>query len=305
MVVGDIMLDEYILGSAERLSPEAPVPIVAFGERRASLGGAGNSARFMAALGAGVRLVGLVGDDAEADQVRRHARKDGLGCSFVVQPGRPTTLKTRVFAGQHQVARIDREETGSPAPEVVEQLLDHALGALDSAGAILISDYAKGAAPEVLVSALIGEASRKSVPVVIDPKGADWGKYKGGSVLTPNLSEARAALGGPTVLGANEAGARLGDLFAPTAVLLTQGADGMTLFRSGCQASHYPSTALDVTDVTGAGDTVAGCVTLALAAGIGIESAAEIASGAAGIAVQRSGTTVMSLDQLGEAIRSA
>jgi D-beta-D-heptose 7-phosphate kinase/D-beta-D-heptose 1-phosphate adenosyltransferase len=305
LVVGDVMLDQYVQGSVERISPEAPVAVVRFGREWASPGGAGHVAACLAALGCRVILGGIVGDDREATLLRealasRDVHEDRLQTAADCR----TTTKTRVLAGHaQQLIRIDREADRESAAAQSPALFEHVREAAATCDALVLSDYDKGALTPATIEKLILEARRQRKPVIVDPKKADFSVYKGASVLAPNLLETERALGRPLQVDGEiaEAAATLRADCAIDAILITRGPRGMT-GADDAGAFHIPARVREVADVTGAGDTVTALLGAALAAGVNVRMAAEWASVAAGIAVGHPGTYVVAGDELREAL---
>jgi rfaE bifunctional protein kinase chain/domain len=303
LTVGDLMLDEYVWGQVSRISPEAPVPVVDV-ERRSWLpGGAGNTAAGVAALDAVSAVCGVVGDDGAGEQLRQALRECGIDCdAVVVEPGRATTIKTRVIAHNQQVVRTDFEERRQPGDAVEEQLLRAIADAVSDADAVVISDYAKGVVSARVAEAAIGAAREHDLPVVVDPKGRNYAKYRGASVLTPNVLDTERAAnihieGYDDLL---EAGRRLRETLDGANLLVTRGAEGMTLLTANGTVD-IAAEAHDVYDVTGAGDTVVAVLAVALAQGVELEAAVRLANAAAGLAVGRVGAARITLDELAEA----
>jgi rfaE bifunctional protein kinase chain/domain len=300
LVVGDVMLDEYIWGDVRRISPEAPVPVVEVRGRTHVPGGAGNTASGVVALGAQAELAGVVGQDEEGQRLLDALAAGGIGCGGVVAvSGRTTTTKTRVIAHSQQVVRADIEER-APLPESVEEgLLAFAEAEIDRAGAVVLSDYAKGVVSPAVAHGIIRLARAHGRPVVVDPKGHDYAKYRGATVLTPNIHEAERAAHHPvdTYEDVLVVARRLAESLDGTALLITRGAEGM-LLASGERVLDIPAEAQDVYDVTGAGDTVVAVLAVALAAGAELEAAVRLANTAAGIAVSKVGTAAVTLDEL-------
>jgi len=296
-----VILDRYISGDVERISPEAPVPVVRVrgGEHRP--GGAANVAANVVALGAAPVLVSVVGDDAGARQLREELKTRGIAIDgLVVASGRPTTVKTRVIAQHQQVVRLD-EEDSSPAPDsAVSRGLDCALRALPEVDAAIISDYAKGLLDQRILTPLLTEARARGIPVVIDPKVRCFDLYQPATLITPNLSEAARALGREIwdEAGIEEAGRLILERLRVDAVLITLGEAGMLLQARGAAPARIRTRAREVYDVTGAGDTVAAVLGVALAAGLDFCAAAGWANTAAAIAVSRLGTAAVELDEL-------
>jgi D-beta-D-heptose 7-phosphate kinase/D-beta-D-heptose 1-phosphate adenosyltransferase len=301
LVVGDVMLDEYVWGEVRRISPEAPVPVVEVRRRSFVPGGAANTAANVAALGGRPVLVSVVGQDLSASMLREVLAQNGTDADgLCADPGRATTTKSRVVAHGQQVARLDVEERAPLTPALEDALLDALREHLPRAEACILSDYAKGAVTPRVAQELIRLARRAGRPVVVDPKGADYSRYRGATVVKPNLHEAersaRVEIGGEAALG--EAAARLLALLEGSAVLITRGPDGMSLFRRGAAPRHVPAVVRPVFDVTGAGDTVAGTLAMSLAAGASLESAVELANRAASIVVGKVGTATVTCDEL-------
>jgi rfaE bifunctional protein kinase chain/domain len=300
-VLGDLMLDEYVWGDVDRISPEAPVPVVRVRERTHVPGGAANAAAGVVALGGDARLVGVVGEDEAGRALLAQLDARGIAHEGIVASnGRATTTKTRVIAHNQQVVRTDVEELETPGLEVQERLLEAVSTALEGASALVVSDYGKGA-----VSAPVAEAaiSWARCPVVVDPKGGDYSKYCGATVITPNVLELELAT---RVQVTNDdslatAAAALREQLAGTAILVTRGSAGMSLFTEGSRLD-VPARAQAVYDVTGAGDTVVAVLAAALGAGVLLGDAAELANRAAGLAVGKVGTAPVELAELAAAL---
>jgi D-beta-D-heptose 7-phosphate kinase/D-beta-D-heptose 1-phosphate adenosyltransferase len=303
MVVGDLMLDEYIWGDVRRISPEAPVPVVDVGRQTTVPGGAANAAVGIVSLGGKVALGGLVGADGAAQRLREALKDRGIGSDgLVVNPERPTTTKTRIVAGAQQVVRADVESCDPPDVTLEEDLLRWIEKAAAVADAVLVSDYAKGVVTPRLSQGAIATANARRIPVVVDPKGIDFSKYRGATVVTPNLLEAER-VAGMTINDEQSlfrAGQALAVHLGESAVLVTRGARGMSLFGPGsnAQPEHIAAVARNVFDVTGAGDTVAAALALSLASGASLADAARLATLAAGIVVGKVGTSSAILDEL-------
>lgn len=305
LVVGDVMLDEYILGVTDRVSPEAPVPVVSIESRTYELGGAANAARGAAALGGRVRLVGVVGNDREGGILRSLLLSAGIGDRLIELDQRPTTTKTRVVANRQQIVRIDRERRSPITPLEQNLVIDTAVGSLADIDAVLVSDYAKGVVTEAVVKGVISEASRAGIPVIVDPKSGDFRQYRGATVVKPNQREAALALdpraAAPTLL--HEVGRRLVGMVGGS-ILVTLGAEGMCLFSPDGPPVPIKSHALHVYDVTGAGDTVASTLALSLAAGAEITDSAMLSALAAAVVVGKVGTALVTGPELLQAIAS-
>jgi len=308
-IVGDVMLDRYLMGDAERISPEAPVPVITVQEERVVPGGAANVAANVAAVGAHVHLIGTIGDDGAGTALCDAL--DSLGISpagLIVVPGRPTTTKTRIVARGQQVVRIDREVTNPLPDRLRDALLTAVHAALPRTDVLLIEDYDKGAIDAAMAGELVAAGRSAGTPVVVDPKVRNFFAYSGATVFKPNHRELETAfathfMGDDADLeGARQ---RLGTDY----LLLTLGAEGVALISAGAPIRQAASIAHDVFDVSGAGDTVAAWVALALAAGADMVEAAWLANLAAGIEVGKRGTASVSpaelLDQLATIHRDA
>jgi rfaE bifunctional protein kinase chain/domain len=300
LVVGDVMLDRFIVGRVTRISPEAPVPVVAFDHELARLGGAANVAHNIAALGGRVTVVAPTGADAEAATLAEACRAAGVAPAFTADPTRRTTTKVRVVTERNQqVARIDYEDEREIAGDVEARIVSAATQWASSAAAIVVSDYVKGGVSRRLMQTVLHSASSRGIPVLVDPKIPHLDFYEGVSLLTPNVAEAEAA----THLRVRDAGeaasvARLiRERVGCDSVLLTRGDQGMWLSTPDVEGS-LPAVAREVADVTGAGDTVIATAAAALAAGASMAEAAWLANEAAAIAVGRFGPVAVSAEEL-------
>ena len=301
LVVGDVMLDVNLWGRVRRISPEAPVPVVELERESAEPGGAANNAANAAAVGAAVMLAGVVGDDAEGARLRALLAARGVDASgLVTEAGRPTTTKTRVVAHSQQVVRVDRERSDAIAPASEAALLRWVSAHLPGAGGCIISDYAKGVVTTSLAQGVIAAARAAGVPVVVDPKGTSYARYRGAAVVTPNLHEAELASGRSARSDAElaEVAAQLSAELDGAALLVTRGAAGMSLYVRGAEPAHVRAAAHQVFDVTGAGDTAITFLALALAAGAPLAAAMRLANRAAGVVVGKVGTATVTLDEL-------
>lgn len=294
VVVGDVMLDRYLIGDTERISPEAPVPVVTVHERRLAPGGAANVAANAAALGASVTLIGAVGEDLHAEALREAVVRAGMSDEGLVgHRERPTTAKTRVFARGQQVVRIDEEETAFLDDATVERLSAAALSAIAEADALLLEDYDKGVLTPALIGILIGAARERGIPVVADPKHRGFFEYRGAMVFKPNRREFSYAFPRLEMSSGADLGRAL-ERLAVDHLLITRGADGMILASNGAPEPHrIASRAREVFDVSGAGDTVTAWMGAALAAGASVVEAAELANLAAGVEVGKAGVAVV------------
>lgn len=284
IVIGDVMLDVFSEGSATRISPEAPVPVLSNPRHREVLGGAANTALNVRTLGAEARIVGVIGDDAAGRRCASLALESGLVDGLVVSAEHPTTVKTRYVASGQQIMRLDVESKAVPAT-AHGRLIDAVRDTLGDASCVIISDYQKGAISADVVTAIIEAATAAGVPVVVDSKCKDFSIYRGARVITPNHLEATAATGeeDSDKAAALLAAATGGD------VIVTLGPDGM-LVRSEEGTTRVPSEVQEVSDVTGAGDTVTAAVAVALAEGASVLEAAQWATAAAAVAVAHHGT---------------
>ena len=301
LVVGDLMLDEYLWGKTERISPEAPVAIVDVSRNDLRLGGAGNVINNLATLGCQVAVLGVVGDDGDGHRLAERLSAKGIASSGIIfEPGRLTTRKTRILAGHQQVLRIDREVRAPISPASEDLLLASARTALANCDLLLLSDYLKGVLTERLTIALIALANEMRVPVVVDPKGLNYRKYRGATLLTPNRKEAQLATGIAIsdISSLEAAGKALCASLALKALLITRSEEGMSVFYSDGRHLPLPTVAREVFDVSGAGDTVLALIGVGLAAGLEVAQAAQIANLGAGIVVAKLGTSTVTADEL-------
>ena len=298
LVVGDVMLDQFIWGRVSRISPEAPVPVVHVTEESFHLGGAANVAANVRALGGHAQVVGVVGRDAAGRRVIDELRRLGVGVSGILQSrSHPTIRKIRIVAHQQQVVRLDREN-GGVTESLAHEVAVRVRRALRSVDAVVVSDYAKGVVtPELLT--LLADRPDGTAGLFIDPKKGNFAHYRRATLVKPNL-EAAAQASGIEILDAaslRRAGEKLVRLWQSDAVLLSRGEEGMSLFQPG-KARHFPTAAREVYDVTGAGDTVLSTAALAVAAGATFEEAAVLANRAAGIVVGKVGTACATAAEL-------
>jgi rfaE bifunctional protein kinase chain/domain len=302
VVVGDVMLDEYVRGEVARISPEAPVPVVDLTERQMMPGGAANAAANIISLGAASTLVGVVGADAAAEQLRGALTSRGIEANgLVTAQERSTTHKLRVVARTQQIVRVDVETRAPLSAESEAKVVAQIEASAKGAHAIVISDYAKGVVTNGVIQACIAAARAAGIPLVVDPKGRDFTRYAGATVVTPNVLELEEAAGVSTH-NESEAIVRAARGLLPglkgASILITRGAAGMTLLAPGEEPLHLPTVARSVFDVTGAGDTVVSTLTLALAAKVSIVDALVLATHAASIAVGRPGTVAVTAKEL-------
>ncbi len=301
LVLGDVILDRYVTGTAHRLSPEAPIPVLRPTGNRSTLGGAANVALNIATLGGKTMLIGVIGDDAAGAEMDRLVEAaNGIACQLVVAPGRPTTAKTRFMAGSHQLLRLDEETTDPLSEDIAGPLLERFEAALDWADVVVLSDYAKGVLCDTVLAAVLARAAARDCLVVADPKRADFAAYRGAAVLTPNELEVRLAtrIDAEHDAEADRAGRAALNATGGEAVLVTRSARGLTLVRRGHPALHLPARAREVADVSGAGDTLVAALAVALGAGASLPDAAMLANLTAGISVGKQGTATVSREEL-------
>ncbi len=301
LILGDLMLDHFVIGRVDRISPEAPVPVVRFDHEEYRLGGAANVAHNVAALGGRVEMIGIVGDDADGVRLRDSLARLGVGTSgIVVDPGRRTTRKLRVVTLRNQqVARVDYEDDAEIDGAVEQAVIDRVSELGEGAHAILVSDYLKGVISRQAAAAAIATAARRAIPVLVDPKVPHVDYYRGATLVTPNHHEAEAVthMRIRTADEAISAAHRFRERAGCGAVLITRGEHGMTLHGPDGDA-RLEAEAREVSDVTGAGDTVIATMTLALAAGAPLVDAARLANRAAGIVVGKFGPATVSPGEL-------
>jgi D-beta-D-heptose 7-phosphate kinase/D-beta-D-heptose 1-phosphate adenosyltransferase len=308
LVVGDFMLDQFIWGTVNRISPEAPVPVVRMTGEDYRAGGAGNVVNNIRALGSRATACGLVGSDRNARELVRVLRAVGADVSgLMATRGAVTTQKTRIIAHQQQVVRVDRETGDAPEARTVGRLSRYVLGQVGRHAAVIISDYGKGAVSARLLGELAARQERDAFLWVIDPKRPNFAHYRNASLVKPNLEEASAASGIEIVdvRSLAAAGRRLLEIWNAEAILISRGEDGMSLFKRHGEIRHFPTAARDVYDVTGAGDTAVAACALTMAAGGSLEEATVMANVAAGVAVAHVGTIAVTGQALRAAIRRA
>jgi D-beta-D-heptose 7-phosphate kinase/D-beta-D-heptose 1-phosphate adenosyltransferase len=300
LVLGDVMLDRYVSGSASRLSPEAPIPVLRPTARRATLGGAANVALNIATLGGQAALVGVIGDDAEGVELTSLLGSSGIVSHLVVAPSRQTTVKTRFMSGTHQLLRLDEESTAQLDAATGDLVLAAFADALAVADIVVLSDYAKGVLSDAVLSGALERAEALGKILIADPKRLDFAAYRGATVLTPNEHEVRQA----TQIDAAEDGeaARAGQCVMERtgcqAVVVTRSARGLTLVRHDAPVLHLSTRAREVADVSGAGDTLVAALAIALGAGASLPEAAMLANVTAGISVGKPGTATVSQEEL-------
>jgi D-beta-D-heptose 7-phosphate kinase / D-beta-D-heptose 1-phosphate adenosyltransferase len=305
LVVGDLMIDEYVWGQVDRISPEAPVQVVSVLRDSTTLGGAGNVVNNLAALGAQVVVAGVVGSGAHSDLLIRMCRKLGVDTSGLIRdPHRPTTRKTRIIGGHQHVLRIDREKKQPISESQRDALIDFVKDRIESFDLVLMSDYGKGLLSEELIRQIIHLSTIHDKPVIVDPKGLAFEKYAGATAITPNKKEASLASGIEIVdnESLDAAGAKLLEKTGVEKVLITCGKDDMILFENGQKPYRISAEARQVFDVSGAGDTVLAVLGLGLASGGSFRQAATLANVAGRIVVGKVGTATVSIEELRKAV---
>ena len=301
LIVGDVMLDEYIWGEVRRISPEAPVPVVEIHRRAYGPGGAANTAANVVSLAGRAVLCGIIGSDHHAEKLEEALHQAGVDTAeLVVDDGRPTTTKTRIVARSQQLVRLDAEQTGPLRIELEDALLQCLEKRLIEADVCILSDYGKGVVSSRIAECFIRQARDAAKPLIVDPQGSNYVKYRGATLITPNVQEAERALNREINgdIDLVEVGQRLLNILSGSSVLITRGAQGMSLFVNGAEPIHIPTLARNVFDVSGAGDTVVSTIALALAAGASLKQALTLSNRAAGIVVGKFGTATVTLKEL-------
>ncbi|MBE9582890.1 D-glycero-beta-D-manno-heptose-7-phosphate kinase [Mucilaginibacter sp. JRF] len=301
LVVGDLMVDHYITGSASRLSPEAPVPIVNLKGESTTLGGAGNVVQNLIALGAGVMVCGIIGNDIYGEQLTKILHNDGVTTdALVVDKGRTTTVKTRVLAGGHQLLRIDREITYHLPPELESEVITRLEPLISEADIVILSDYSKGLFSYDLTQKIIALANTLGKKVIIDPKGLDYSKYKGAFMIKPNRKELGEAARTEKISTLDDVKAAAKVIFNQTDaeyLVVTLSEEGMMILS---ELAHklLPVKATSVFDVTGAGDTVLATIAYFMASGFEIDEACELGNHAAAIVIKEIGSATTTVEQI-------
>jgi rfaE bifunctional protein kinase chain/domain len=305
LIVGDVMLDRYCWGSVSRISPEAPVPIVRLEKTTVAAGGAANVAANVVGLGAETFMVGVVGDDSEAKILAEILEKMNISADYLFSiRNRQTSVKTRIIAHSQQVVRLDAENTAPISENEVEKIFENIERVFEESDIVIVSDYAKGFLVETLLSRLIMKCNQEKKKILVDPKGKDYSRYKGATLLTPNQKEATDACGleEHDESAVEKAGKALLETISTESILITQGAKGMTLFQTDGTAHGFDALARKVYDVTGAGDTVIATLAVAIGAGMNLFEAARLANIAAGLVVEQIGTTAITREMLENAL---
>lgn len=301
LVAGDLMLDEYLTGTVHRISPEAPVPVVDVSDRKYVAGGAANVAANVLSLGAQVRLIGVCGRDRPGEVLRELLAGNGIDTStLVLCPERPTTSKIRVMAGQQQIVRVDTEDRSALPAAHRAELQARFIELLDACDICIFSDYGKGVISSEFCRSALTQAQARNRRVLVDPKGSDYTKYAGCSLIKPNLKEAGHAANIMIDSEATlfEAGSKLLGQLPGSSIVVTRGPDGMTLFEPGKKPATIATIAQQVFDVVGAGDTAMAALAIALGAGLSTRESMQVANVAAGIAVGKHGTVAVALNEL-------
>ena len=301
VILGDLIIDQYIWGKVSRISPEAPIPVVEVVRENFTLGGAANVASNLNALGASVEICGVVGCDSHGEMLLGMLKEKGIDTRLVVRdPDRPTILKTRIIAHKQQVVRVDREDTRSLEGEGLARMKEHLQETIPNVDAMILEDYGKGVIQEGLLSEIIPMARGLGKIVTVDPKRDHFPFYKGVTAITPNRLEAEEATGIHIFdeRGLHEAGARLLERLKCDAALITMGDQGMCLFKDGDPPLRIPARAREVYDVSGAGDTVIAVFTTALVAGATFRQAAMLSNVAGGLVVEKLGTAVVTREEI-------
>lgn len=299
MVVGDFMLDNYTVGKARRISPEAPVAVVSVIREESRPGGAGNVVLNLISLGASVVALGRVGNDVSGETIKAMLGKEKADVEGIyVQPGYPTPLKNRIIADNQQIVRVDYEDA-VPLSEAIEtQIIKDLPRIMRMVSTVAISDYGKGFLSKKLLQAIIHEAKQQGIPVITDPKGVDFSKYSGTTMIKPNLSEAYAAAGLTSDVSLDEAAKKILAAANADILMVTRSEHGLSLFYRNGRRSDFPVRMREVKDVTGAGDTVLAMLTCAVANGLTIDESAQLSNIAAGIAIERFGCARVTLSDL-------
>lgn len=305
LVAGDVMVDEYVIGDVERISPESPVPVLLARDRLRKLGGAGNVVRNLVTMGAKVALFATVGLDNAGRWFKRHCEEMGIDTFWVKDDSsRPTTIKTRVVARNQQIVRIDEEHVNPIAETLEKSIAEDIKAVMPQVKAVVISDYGKGFLTRYLLQVLLSEARNQKVPVLVDPKGMDYARYRGATYITPNIREASLASGIDISSQEKliEAGKTLISTVEAEGIIITRGKDGITLITKR-KHEDFPVKPVEIVDVTGAGDTVISTLALATASGLSIENAITLANLAASLVVARFGAASVTLTEMMESLR--
>ncbi|MBQ4493054.1 MAG: D-glycero-beta-D-manno-heptose-7-phosphate kinase [Elusimicrobiaceae bacterium] len=309
IVIGDIMLDHFVKGSVNRISPEAPVPVVNVESEDFVAGGAGNVAVNLAVLGAKPTIISVVGQDVKGSILTQFLKDKGVNTEYItIDSARPTTQKVRIVAERQQVVRVDRESKTNLDPQTAKTCMQNFKKALKKASGVVMSDYGKGMLSDHNIQEVIALANAKKIPVCVDPKIDNFLKYKNITCMTPNTKEAWEGMGLPPKKEEKailDLGKKILKALKAKSILITRSAQGMSLFEQGpkIKTTTISATAKEVFDVTGAGDTVISVLTLALACGATLQQAAYIANEAAGLVVAKLGTACVTPQEIKEVLK--
>ena len=301
LCVGDIMLDRFVYGRVNRISPEAPIPVLFQTSETCMPGAVGNVARNTVSLGAKCSVISTVGGDAEADElISLLEAETGMSAALTKSPDRRTTVKVRYISSGQQLLRVDSEQTGKLSPDAEAELVASIVTLGQSAQAILLSDYAKGVVTDAVIQACLMASEKNGIPLIVDPKGLDFQKYGAASLIKPNVSELSAVIGLPLETDEQvEAALKVAvDTFSADGILLTRSEKGLSYLRRGGEVRHFAAEKREVFDVSGAGDTSLAAIGIALASGASLDAAAQFALIASGIAVGKAGTAVVTNDEM-------
>jgi rfaE bifunctional protein kinase chain/domain len=304
LVIGDIMLDEYLIGTVHRISPEAPVPVVDVTDREIRFGGAANVAMNISTLGLNPVIIGVIGNDHEGEICRHLLKQHGMKDSGLVElAGRATTLKTRIIGQTQHIVRVDKENKNYLSTEDAEKLIHLIESLIDTVDGVIIQDYNKGVLTESVIRFSIDSARRKNKLITVDPKFLNFKSYSEVSLFKPNIKETEAALAIHIDCEEDllQAGKQLMDLLKPQSLLITRGSKGMSLFEQNGSVKHIPTKARKIADVSGAGDTVISSITASLLGGATFQEAATIANYAAGLVCEEIGIVPVNKDKLFQA----
>ena len=308
LVIGDIMLDKFIYGNVDRISPESPVPVLSIKREDEMLGGAGNALANLAGLQTNPNIISVIGDDDAGEAIKSRLKLLGVDDShLVIEKNRPTTVKTRYLAGHQQLLRTDFEHKTPITEQTANTVLENAKSIISKVKAVILSDYGKGLLSRDLIAQIIELANTSDIPVIVDPKGQDFSIYKGATAITPNKKELSEATQGHAVSNDSEvieAANSLIENCGIKAVVATRSKDGMSVIEAGKDPAHFRSADIEVYDVSGAGDSVIATIASSIAAGATLQEAASLANLAGSIVVTKVGTAPIRLDEISEAIDS-
>lgn len=306
LCIGDVMMDRFVYGAVDRISPEAPIPVLRVEREKHMLGGSGNVVANMAALGVKATLIAAVGDDGAATDIRKNLEALNIASALEIDAARGTTVKSRFVCGTQQMLRVDREKTEEISKDVEDKIIACAEKIIPTVGAVVLSDYKKGLLTDRVISSVIALAKKQGKPVIVDPKGADFTRYKGASVITPNRKELETATG--MKAGSDDdvraAAMKLIVTAGIPTVLATRSKDGMSVVTEKEAPLHIQAQVREIYDVSGAGDTVIAVFASAIAAGVDVQSAARLSNIAAGIVVGKPGTATARIDEIEKALLS-